>query len=33
MRLDPEAIDTLLHKQLDSRAAKKAPVLGKVGVV
>jgi len=29
MRLDPVAIDTLLHKQLDPVAAKKASALGK----
>lgn len=29
MRLDADQIDTLLHKQLDAKAAKKAPVLGK----
>lgn len=29
MRLDPESIDTLLHKQLDAKAAKKLKPLGK----
>mmetsp|Transcript_2231 Transcript_2231/g.3001 ORF Transcript_2231/g.3001 Transcript_2231/m.3001 type:complete len:889 (-) Transcript_2231:323-2989(-) len=29
MRLDPSAIDTLLHKQLDAKAAKNAKPLGK----
>lgn len=29
LRLEPEAIDTLLHKQLDAKAAKNTKVLGK----